>query len=613
MRRGITPVPKNISELRSFLGLLNYYRKFLPNVATILKPLNELLQVNRKWKWASECTAAFQEAKELLTTSNVLVHYDTTLPIRMAADASAYGGAVISHVLPNGEEKPIAFASRTLTSSEQNYSQIEKEALALIFGVRRFHQYLYGRKFTMVTDHRPLTTILGPKKGVPPIAAARLQRWPVQLSAFCYTIEFKPTQEHGNADALSRLPLAYTGSHVMSDATIYNTRQIASLPLSSKDVEQATRRDPILGRVLEYTQKGWPGLAGEEFKAYYNRKDELAIEGDCLLWGARVVIPTKLRDRLLKELHQDHPGVSRMKAIARSCLWWPGLDRDLEKVARSCLSCQAVKHTPAVAPLHPWTWPNRPWQRVHIDFAGPFEGKMFLLAVDAHSKWGEIHEMSQNTATKTISQLRQMFAAYGLPDQIVSDNGPQFVSDEFQEFMQANGIRHIRCSPYHPSSNGLVERFVRTFKEAMKASKHDHLPLSHRLQNFLITYRTTPHATTKESPCTLFMGRSLRTRLDLLKPRLQDTVLRKQQVQKSQHDLHARERVMEVGNTVMVHNLRPCEAWVPGVIVKRLGPVSYLVDVGEGRTWKRHIDHLKLRDLPVPVNSSPEEPTVIMK
>ena len=136
------PVPKNISELRSFLGLLNYYRKFLPNVATILKPLNELLQVNRKWKWASECTAAFQEAKELLTTSKVLVHYDSTLPIRMAADASAYGiGAVISHVLPNGEEKPIAFASRTLTYSEQN---IEKKALALIFGVRRFHQYLYA-------------------------------------------------------------------------------------------------------------------------------------------------------------------------------------------------------------------------------------------------------------------------------------------------------------------------------------------------------------------------------------------------------------------------------------------------------------------------------------
>ena len=154
---------------------------------------------------------------------------------------------------------------------------------------------------------------------------------------------------HGNADALSRLPLASSGSHVMSDATIYNTRQIASLPLSSKDVEQATRRDPILGRVLEYTQKGWPGLAGEEFKAYYNRKDELAIEGDRLLWGARVVLPTKLRDRLLKELHQDHPGVSRMKAIARSYLWWPGLDSDLEKVARSCLSCQAMKHTPAVA------------------------------------------------------------------------------------------------------------------------------------------------------------------------------------------------------------------------------------------------------------------------
>lgn len=607
------PVPKNVGELRSFLGLLNYYRKFLPNLATILNPLNELLQVKRKWKWSKDCTVAFQKAKELLTTSNVLIHYDPTLPVRMAADASAYGiGAVISHVLLNGEEKPIAFASRTLSASERNYAQLEKEALALVFGVRRFHQYLYGRKFTMVTDHRPLTTILGPKKGVPPIAAARLQRWAVQLSAFSYDIEFKPTQEHGNADALSRLPLTATSSDVGSDATVYNMRQIAALPLSNKDVERATRRDPILGKVLQYARKGWPGSVQEALKPYFQRKEELAIEGDCLLWGARVVIPTKLRNRLLSELHQDHPGVSRMKAIARSYLWWPGLDKDLEKLARSCLSCQAVKHTPAVAPLHPWTWPSRPWQRVHIDFAGPFQGKMFLLAVDAHSKWGEIWEMTQTTATKTISQLWQMFATFGLPDQIVSDNGPQFTSEEFREFMQANGIRHIRCSPYHPSSNGLVERFVRTFKEAMKASKHDHLPLSHRLQNFLLTYRTTPHATTKEAPCNLFMGRSLRTRLDLLKPRLQDTVLEKQSLQKSQHDQHARERQMEVGNTVMVRNLRPGEAWVSGVIVKRLGPVTYLVDVGEGRTWKRHMDQLKLRDVPAPENSAAEESQEVM-
>ena len=127
--------------------------------------------------------------------------------------------------------------------------------------------------------------------------------------------------------------------------------------------------------------------------------------------------------------------------------------------------------------------------------------------------------MTQTTSTKTISILRQLFASYGFPDQIVSDNVPQFISKEFKDFMQANGIRHIRSAPYHPASNGLVERFVRTFKEAMKAGKHDNLSLSHRVQNFLFTYRTTPHSTTKVAPCMLFLKRGLRTRLDLLRPK----------------------------------------------------------------------------------------------
>ena len=138
-----------------------------------------------------------------------------------------------------------------------------------------------------------------------------------------------------------------------------------------------------------------------------------------------------------------------------------------------------MKQAPAAAPLHPWVWPSRPWQRIHVDFAGPFFNKMFFLVIDAHSKWGEVFQMAQTTATKTIEVLRQLFSSYGLPEQIVSDNGPQFVSEEFRQFMQSNGIRHIRCAPYHPASNGLAERFVRTFKEAMKAGKRDVLSLSH--------------------------------------------------------------------------------------------------------------------------------------
>ena len=170
----------------------------------------------------------------MLTSSKVLAHFDPALPIKLAADASAYGvGAVIAHVQPDGSEKPIAFASRTLTPSERNYAQIEKEALALVFGVKKFHQFLYGRKFSLVTDHKPLMAILGPKKGIPSLAAARLQRWAVLLSAYQYEIQFKPTQSHGNADALSRLPLQSEKSTTASeDTTIFNLAQIEALPCS---------------------------------------------------------------------------------------------------------------------------------------------------------------------------------------------------------------------------------------------------------------------------------------------------------------------------------------------------------------------------------------------
>ena len=202
------PEPSNVKELRSFLGMMNYYRKFIPNLAIILKPLTDLLQHNVRWHWNEDCSAAFKKAKEFLTKSPVLVHYDPTVPLRMAADASSHGiGAVLSHTFPNGEEKPIAYTSRTLSPAERNYAQIEKEALGIVFGIQKFHQYLYGRKFTLVTDHKPLTTIFGPKRGVPALAAARLQRWAIQLSAYDYEIEFRATDKHANADGLSRLPL----------------------------------------------------------------------------------------------------------------------------------------------------------------------------------------------------------------------------------------------------------------------------------------------------------------------------------------------------------------------------------------------------------------------
>lgn len=335
-----------MQELRSFLGLINYYGRFIPNSASVLHPLNKLLHRDVRWNWSEECSKSFNLAKEKLMSNDVLVHYDPSLSLKLAGDASVYGvGAVLSHVMQDGTERPIAFASHTLSSSEQNYAQVEKEALALVFGIKRFHPYLYGRRFILVTDHKPLTAILGPKKGVPPLAAARLQRWSLLLSAYQYKIEFRPTQAHANADALSRLPLAELNPEGnSSEPTIFNLSQMESLPVTATQLERATRNDLTLSRVLRFTKGGWPRQVEESLRPFWLRRQELTVEGDCLLWGIRVVVPSTLRERLLKELHRDHPGMSRMKTVARGYMWWPGLD--VEVLARSCVPCQTVKNTP---------------------------------------------------------------------------------------------------------------------------------------------------------------------------------------------------------------------------------------------------------------------------
>lgn len=587
------PTPQDVQQLRAFLGLLHYYGKFIPNLSSILHPLNQLLKSQSSWKWSQACVKAFQQAKDKLADAPVLAHYDATKKLKLATDASSYGiGAVISHTYDDGSERPIAYASRTLSNAEKHYAQIDKEALAIIFGIQKFHAYLYGRKFVLVTDHKPLVSLFGPKKAIPPLAAARLQRWAITLSAYSYDIEYKPTSQHANADSLSRLPLRSTESSE-DVVNVFNVAQVEALPLTSQQIATATKKDPVLSQVFRYTQSGWPSEVAEVLLPYWNRRSEFTIEQDCLLWGIRVVIPQKWQERVLGEFHRDHPGIVRMKAVARSYAWWEGIDKDIETLVKSCKSCQTIRNTPPMAPLHPWLWPTKPWQRLHLDFAGPFQGRMYLLVSDAHSKWPEIISMKSTTASRTIEELRKLFASYGLPEQIVTDNGPQFISEEFATFTKANGVKHIKSAPYHPSTNGAVERLVQTFKKSMKASQNDGRSHSQRLASFLLSYRSTTHSTTHETPSDLFLKRKLRTRLDLLRPDVNNTVHNEQAKQKKNHDRHCQGRQYFIGQNVSARNFRAGPPWSAGVVVERLGPLTYLVQVTSGVFWRRHVDHLR--------------------
>ncbi|KAL5509363.1 hypothetical protein EMCRGX_G004723 [Ephydatia muelleri] len=205
----------------------------------------------------------------------------------------------------------------------------------------------------------------------------------------------------------------------------------------------------------------------------------------------------------------------------------------------------------------------------------------------------EVYEMTSTTAQKTVDILRHIFAAYGLPEQLVSDNGPQFVAKEFEDFMLKNGIRHIRSAPYHPATNGLVERFVQSFKRAMETGKNSGQTLQHRLSSFLLAYRSSPHSVTNVSPCSLFLQRELRTKLDLLRQTTEQIVRKKQEKQKEGHDKNTRERVFEQNDIVWASNFGVGKRWVKGKIKQSSGPSSYLVKLADGREWRRHIDHLR--------------------
>ena len=431
------PEPKDVSQLRAFLGLLNYYHRFLP-----LEPLHQLLRKGSKWAWLEQQQTAFEEAKELLQSTDLLVHFDPEKELVLATDASDYGvGAVLSHKMKNGTERPIGYVSRSLQEAERKYSTLEKEALAIIFGVKKFHQFLYGHRFIIKTDHKPLEGLLNEKKGIPSQAAPRIQRWALTLSSYEYEISYKAGQTNGNADGLSRLPLPVMPDSVpLPGETILLMEHLEGTPGHSGHIKAWTKRDPVLSQVLRYTLEGWPKTVNsEELTPYYTKRTELSVEDGCIL--------------------------------------------------------------------------------------------VFLIVIDAYSKWLEVHCMKSTTSNATIEKLREIFATHGLPATLVSDNGSNFTSSEFEEFMKRNGIKHIKVAPYHPASNGLAERAVQVFKEGFE--KMGEGSIQTKISRLLLRYRTTPHSMTGVPPAELLMKRKLHTQLDRIFPSVADRVRSKQCKQKA--------------------------------------------------------------------------------
>ena len=221
----------------------------------------------------------------------------------------------------------------------------------MVFGVKRFHQYLYGHQFVIISDHKPLMHILSTSKAIP-TTSAQIQRWAITLSAYTYTINYKCGEEHANADAMSRLPLPDPLPEVPDPPEmVLLMEHLASTPVSAQQIKKLTDWDPVLSEVKKFVLQGWPlcsNTMSEELLPL-----ELSVQDGCLLWGSRVVIPSPVRIKVMEELHETHPGISRMKSLARQYVWWPGMDADLERKVKECSACQAAQKSPPCMPLHP--------------------------------------------------------------------------------------------------------------------------------------------------------------------------------------------------------------------------------------------------------------------
>ncbi|XP_033149641.1 uncharacterized protein K02A2.6-like [Drosophila busckii] len=563
------------------MGKVNYYCNFIPNYSQLASPLNQLRRKNTPFRFGSQQQQAFSELKSHILNATQLAHFKEDQQLILATDASSFGiGVVLSQKQPDKKERPIAFASKTLDKHQVRYSQIEKEALSIIFGVQKFHQYLYGRKFILITDHKPLVTIFSPSKHLPTMTSNRLQRWAIILMAYDFEIRYRSTTAHGNADALSRLPLPTDEEFDKAEAC--NNIVEISPPINADVILKHLRKDKTLKKVLNFVSNGWPDKQCEsEISPYFNRRFAITVNNQLLCLHTdtnRIVIPRTLRNDILKLLHDGHWGIARMKQLARQHVWWPGIDEDISNLTKSCNICKTNNPSPV---KHFQSWPNATsaWERIHIDFAGPIFNSMWLICVDAFSQFPFVTQMTSTTTANTIAALSAIFAIEGYPKTLVSDNGPQLTADAFKQFCALNGITHITTAPFHPASNGLAERFVQTFKTSVSKNIREGLTPTLAVTKYLASYRFTPNAEGK-TPAELIHGRPVRTILSQLFEQPATTAYKATKYLPQQ--------------PVFARNYAKGEKWIEAIIDRPVGLMLYIVKNKYGY-YKRHVNQLKPR------------------
>lgn len=511
--QGIIDFPDlcDVKSLQSFLGLVNQYARFSSRIADLTLPLRSLLKKDVGWYWGEPQKHAFASIKEEFQKPPVLGAYDVSNPTIVTTDASGSGlGATLCQVQRDGSRRLIAAASRSLLDAETRYAAIEKEALGVCWAMDRFAQYILGMEDVIVeTDHKPLVPLLGNMflDRLPP----RIQRFKLRLQRFSYTMKHISGKRNIAADALSRYTMGVPnpvdiGFVEEVEYYIGEAVQIAASDARIDILRSEQVSDETLREVRSFITEGWPSYLSSVdslLKPYWERRGLLTInKGLLVLGGSRVVIPLSQRYQVLQEIHHGHLGITKCQSRARQSVWWPSMGNSIERMIKSCRTCAEADKIPK-EPLRPVATPSRPWEMVGSDLFR-WNNKNFLLLVDYYSRYPEVLLLGDDTSSgRIVSEMKSVFARHGIPDCLISDNGPQYSSHEFKSFVGDYRFRHVTSSPYYPRSNGAAERMVQTVKNLLKKE-----PLDPSLA--LLSYRSSP-VIGSFSPAELLMGRRLRT------------------------------------------------------------------------------------------------------
>ena len=608
--------PRTVSDLRRFLGMVNQLGKFSPSISELTQPLRELLSTRREWLWGPEQDRAFSNVKEELSKPTTLVLYNPEAELKISADASSFGLGAVLFQQAGSTWKPVAYASRAMSETERRYAQIEKEALAVTWACEKFSDYVLGRRFQIESDHKPLIPLLNTKQldTMPP----RILRFRLRLARYDYTIHHVPGVHLYTADTLSRAPVGGQDNSDLSfqkevDAYV-NCIVQECIPATEQRLDQyreAQEKDIVCQQVKEYCRNGWPrkGSVRPEIAPYWTARSSLTECNQLLMYGHRIVIPKSLQKDTLRKIHLGHQGIDRCRARTAASVWWPGVSSQIEQVVRQCWEC-AKNSSPNKMPLMTTPLPEYPWQVVGTDLF-EIDGTHYLLTVDYFSRYPEVKRLTTTTSAAVITALKEVFARHGIPEEVRSDNGPQFASQEFARFACSYEFRHITSSPRFPQSNGQVERMVQTIKRMFKKSKDPHVAL--------LSYRATPLPWCELSPAELSMGRRIRTSI----PQTNKQLVPKWTYLSTFRDKNKRFRETQKLNFDRRHRVREqspildnTDVWVTSetqpvhgkVVTPADAPRSYVIETSSGQL-QRNRSHLNV--VPKPEETEPvQEPIV---